>query len=166
MKYLLFIVFVVLFSTTISVAGMRMRGTINNKKPSGETIKVEFFGDILMSPDGIMSNALTRGWGQFLHNNSDDSFELRTSSEISDITKTDIKLKLKDKIQTFLITPKTIICNLEGKKIGLETFRIEDMVTVSSGVDDNVASTVRMGPMYFTGVMSGSPKLKALDCMR
>ncbi len=166
MKYLLSVLLIILFSTSISVAGMRMRGTINNEKPNGEAIKVEFFGDILMSPDGIMSNALTRGWGQFLHNNSDDDFELRTSSEIASITKTAVELKLNDKIQAFLITPKTIFCNLEGKQIGLETLRVEDMVTVSSGVDENVASTIRMGPMYFTGVMAGSPKLKDLDCIR
>lgn len=166
MKYLLSVLLIILFSTSISVAGMRMRGTVNNEMPNGETIKVEFFGDILMSADGIMSNALTRGWGQFLHSNSDDDFELRTSSEISAITKKAIELKFNDNVKTFLITPKTIFCDLEGKKIRLKTFRVEDMVTVSSGVDDNLALSIRMGPMYFTGVMAGSPKLKDLDCIR
>ena len=166
MKYLQYVLLIVLFSASISVAGMRMRGGVSNEMPSGETIRVEFFGDILMGADRIMSNALTRGSGQFLHNNLDDDFELRTSSEISAITKKAIKLKLNDKIKTFLITPKTVFCNLNGEKIEPEAFRVEDMVTVSSGLDENVASTVRMGPMYFTGVMAGSPKLKDLDCIR
>ena len=166
MKYLLFIVLIILYSTSISVAGMGMSGRINNKKPNGEAIKVEFYGDILLGTDRIMSNALTRGWGQFLLSNSDDDFELRTSSPISAITKTSIELNLKDNIQTFLITPKTIFCDFNGKQIGLETFRIEDMVTISSEVDENIASTIRMGPMYFIGVMTGSPKLKDIDCIR
>ncbi len=166
MKYLLAVFLIILFSTSTSVAGMRMRGGVNNEKPNGETIRVEFFGDILRTADGVISNSLTRGRGQFLHNNSDGDFEIRTSSEILAITKSTIELILKDKVHIFQITPKTIFCDLQGAKVEPETFFVRDMVTVSSGLDEDGASSIRMGPMYFTGVMAGSAKLKDLDCIR
>ena len=165
-KHLLFVLLVISFSASISIAGMNMRGNIAKEKPNGEVASVEFYGSIIKSPDRVMSHALTQARGQFLLHNSAAEMELRTTSPISAVTGTAIELNANGKVKIFLITPDTIFCDFNRVKSGPEILHTEDVVTVSSGLDEKVASEIRRGPMYFTGVMAGSPELQDIDCLK
>ena len=165
-KHFLSVLLLISFSTSISIAGMNMRGSIAKEKPNGEVARAEFYGSIIKSPDRVMSHALSQAKGQFLLHNSDGEMELRTTSPISAVTGTAIELNANGKVKTFLITPETVFCDYNREKSGPEILHVEDVVTVSSGLDEKVASEIRRGPMYFTGVMAGSPELKDINCLK
>jgi hypothetical protein len=164
-KHLLFISLIIIFSAATAVAGMRMRGSVESTKPDGEVLKVEFFGGMISSPDGVMSHGLTRGRGQFLPEGPDNLMELRTVSELSKITEKFVKLDYNGKIKTFLITPKTKLCDLSANKIQVENFNEGLIVTVVSDVNEKVALSVRKGPIFFSGVVLQAPEFANADCI-
>jgi hypothetical protein len=92
--------------------------------------------------------------------------ELRTASPISAVTATAIELRANGRVKSFLITPETVFCGFNREPLDPEALHIKDVVTVSSGLDEKVALWVRRGPIYFTGVMGGSPELKDIGCLK
>ncbi|MEE9542253.1 MAG: hypothetical protein V3V95_00535 [Thermodesulfobacteriota bacterium] len=165
-KHLLLIFLAVILPASISVAGMKMRGNVAKMKPNGEVARAEFYGDIVRSRDGVVSKALVQAKGQTIFEKADGELELRTASPISVVTATFVGMKFGDKVKTFRITPDTDLCDYNRRKIDLSIFRIGDMATVSSDLDETTAYAIRRGPIYFTGVMAGTPELKDIGCRR
>jgi hypothetical protein len=145
---------------------MGMSGTISKEKPNGETATVIFYGDLLTSPDRKMSNARVKAKGQFLIEDSEDELKLRTAAPISSMTKKSIELELDGETKTFKLTRKTTFCDHNGMRLKRKQLEVGNLVTISSKLDEEAASSVRKGPIYFTGAMSGTPKLVDIICVK
>lgn len=163
-RELLFAPLIILIMASVSIAGMGMSGSVTSRKPDGERLKIEIYGDIIASPDHIMSNARNRGKGRHFHRSADGSLEVRSAAQIAVITDSSIELNLKNGLKSFLITTETSFCDENGTELKPKKFKSEDMVTVLSGVDEKTALSIRIGPIFFTGVMAGAAKLSAIDC--
>lgn len=167
MKNRLILIFVIIFSLpSFALSGMGMMGSITKKKPGGEVVKVVYYGDLMRSPDRAMENARVKARGQYLVPDSTDGLELRTASPISKLTETSVELMIDGDVKTFQITEETTFCHFDGKRIERELILTGNMVTISSGLDEKVATYIRKGPIYFTGVMAGAPKIVDIACKK
>jgi hypothetical protein len=165
-KYLPLSILIILISATTLLAGMGMMGEIAKEKPNGEIAKAIFYGDLIMGQDRVMENAIIQAEGQFLISDPNDDLLLRTSSQIFAITKKSIELNIDGKTKTFQITRKTKFCDRNGNKIKRKEFLPGDRVTISSKLDESFAADIRKRGIYFTGAMSGAPKLRDVACSK
>ena len=165
-KYLFFISLAVLLPASIALAGMGMSGTISKERPDGETATVVFYGDLLTSPDRKMESARVKAKGQFLIEDSEDELKLRTAAPIKSMTKKSIEVELGGETKSFKLTRKTTFCDHNGRRLKRKEIKVGSLVTISSKLDEVSASSVRKGPIYFTGAMSGKPKLADIVCVK
>ena len=155
---------IILFAASTALAGMGMSGSVKSKKPDGESFKAVLYGDLMLGPGGLMSEARVKALGQYLLDTG-DALNLRSSASISAITETSIDIDLNGDILSFQITPETAFCDFNGERIKRTLFKVETIATVSSTADEKVATSIRKGPLYFTGAMAGSPKLEDIQCV-
>jgi hypothetical protein len=81
--------------------------------------------------------------------------EVATSYQMSEISKTVIKLISDDGLLEFEITPKTRFCK-KGKKTSPSSFKPGDDVIVTSLETTSIALSIQNGPLLFTMSQSGA----------
>ncbi len=127
----------------------------------GDTLRAEFYGNLVLGPDRNLSNALMQAKGQYLNDTSTDTV-LVTAAAVVAVSADTLKIRMRDTIKAFRITQSTRLCK-DGRPMILSDIKVGDVVTVTSRIKGNTALTVRHGPMLFSG-MPGKLTLKHYRC--
>jgi hypothetical protein len=157
-----------LLAAPVSLYAQGVEGTVSQEKLG---YQVQLFGDLVLGPDRLMSNALMQGRGQHL---LQEKNILVTSDKIVEMSPGKFTLQVNAKknpsakkfertLMEFAIQDATKICR-SGKPVSIDSFKKGEMVTVSSEPGKSNALSVRYGPMLFGGADTGVAKLKKFDC--
>lgn len=122
--------------------------TATTNEPSApKPYTVNFVG----TAQGPRGQVMLAGRGQCLVTNL-----VVTSYSVADISSTNIQLKAENSIISFEVTPATRVC-ADGKKAALDSFKKDDVVTVTAKkTDQKKALSVRKGPMFFSLGQAGA----------
>ena len=167
-----FVILLIAAATLSAIAqAASQKGAITSKGTNGESYEVEFYGNLELSPDRVLSSAMMRGKGQYQVNKS----LLATSEDITDISSTSIEVEVagggevkpplrrpETETKHFAIVPSTKLCR-NGRAATWDTFKKGEMITVTTKIGEKTALSVRSGPMLFGNLMS-IPQLMKYDC--
>ncbi len=135
-------------------------GGIATVGPNGEKYKVEFYGSLIVGPDRLLGNAMMQGKGQYY---LAAQKILVTSGRVKEISNKLLAIQINGENKVFKLTKATKICNGRNSLKSLDLQKGE-MVTVTSYVGQQIALSVRKGPMLFKGLMQPPLQLKEYKC--
>ena len=165
MKTVLFLVVVLCISLAfgpsfVAHAQIGGSGGVTTKGPNGESYKVEFYGSLIVGPNRLLSRAMMQGKGQYI---LAAEKILVTSGKVIEISNEALTIQINGKAKAFKLTKTTKICD-GSESLEPSDIKKDDMVTITSKIDQQTALSIRKGPMLFGGIMSPPLVLKKYKC--
>lgn len=148
MKRLFFLIALVLVLTVIEVWAQAINTT--QTLPDGRVLKVKSYGDLILGPDRLLSNAMVQAKGQFAQNTKNGTI-IASSNTVVSISSGEISLDSEGNVIEFRITKDTKLCDKE-KAIQWKDINVGDVVTVVTSTANNYAMTIKIGPMLIGGL--------------
>jgi len=157
-------ILLVLVSLNVSAQGLTVSGGSTKKWTyEGKEYKTVFHSTgIISGPDHMLSTARMSGVGEILYS-EDGKTRMVTSDEISSIDGDTITINLSGDVRRFDLDGDTVICKQDHSIRGSD-LTIGDIVVVNSYPDRTNVTSVRIGPLLVTGLMSGNLKPVEYTC--